>query len=106
MNEPVIPPRDELPTKYVAYGQEVRVRCVLRYIDLEGLSDGRSIKTILPQVAPRKLVCFLTGCSTRDVFFCFLFSFWKDAIDEYSIFSFTFFGTKSDPCAWFTEGDN
>lgn len=25
-------------------------------MDLEGLSDGRSIKTILPQIAPRKLI--------------------------------------------------
>lgn len=30
---------------------------------MEGLSDGRALKTILPQINPRKLVSLLSLCS-------------------------------------------
>lgn len=48
--------RDDTPTKYTSSDETLHIKCQLRYVDLEGLSDGRSIKTILPQIAPRKLV--------------------------------------------------
>lgn len=48
--------RDDTPTKYTSSDEKLHIKCHLRYVDLEGLSDGRSIKTILPQIAPRKLV--------------------------------------------------
>jgi cleavage and polyadenylation specificity factor subunit 2 len=35
---------------------EVQLACRLLFIDLEGLNDGRATKTIIPKVAPRKLV--------------------------------------------------
>lgn len=54
--EPLLPRKDEAPTKYIVNEKDVEIHCKLRYVDLEGLSDGKSIKTILPQIAPRKLV--------------------------------------------------
>jgi cleavage and polyadenylation specificity factor subunit 2 len=56
MDEPMLPIRDTLPMKYISSVHHVQVQCFLRYIDLEGLSDGRSITKILPQIAPRKMV--------------------------------------------------
>lgn len=35
------------------------MRCSLAYVDFEGRSDGRSIKSVLAHVAPLKLVCTL-----------------------------------------------
>lgn len=37
-------------------GNQVQVKCSLIYMDYEGRSDGRSIKSILTHVAPLKLV--------------------------------------------------
>ncbi|KAI7851223.1 beta-lactamase-like protein [Circinella umbellata] len=54
--EPLLPGKDEKPMKYITTEQDVEIQCQLRYVDLEGLSDGRSMKTILPQIAPRKLI--------------------------------------------------
>jgi cleavage and polyadenylation specificity factor subunit 2 len=34
----------------------VQLACRLLFVDLEGLNDGRATKTIIPKVAPRKLV--------------------------------------------------
>jgi cleavage and polyadenylation specificity factor subunit 2 len=31
--------------------------CRLLFVDMEGLNDGRAVKTIVPQVNPRKMVC-------------------------------------------------
>lgn len=44
------------PSKVVTNDLVVIVKCSLQYIDFEGRSDGRSIKTILQHVAPLKLV--------------------------------------------------
>lgn len=46
----------KIPTKIVTTKINVNVQCVIKYIDFEGRADGRSIKTILTHVAPRKLV--------------------------------------------------
>ena len=43
--------KDMVPSKYVAFEEDMKVKVMVRYVDLDGLSDGRSIKTILPQVA-------------------------------------------------------
>jgi cleavage and polyadenylation specificity factor subunit 2 len=48
---------DAVPSKYVEYKMDLKVCCQVVYIDFEGRSDGKSIKNILAQVAPRKLVC-------------------------------------------------
>lgn len=34
---------------------EVQLACRLLFVDLEGLNDGRAVKTIVPQVNPRKM---------------------------------------------------
>lgn len=50
------PEEDKIPSKYVSHDAELKLRCKVMYIDFEGRSDGRSIRNILPQVSPRKLV--------------------------------------------------
>ncbi|ORX43855.1 hypothetical protein DM01DRAFT_1349896 [Hesseltinella vesiculosa] len=55
-DKPLLPSRDATPMKYTSSQQTLDVRCHVRYIDLEGLSDGRSVKNILQQIAPRKLI--------------------------------------------------
>ncbi|KAI6047478.1 beta-lactamase-like protein [Pisolithus marmoratus] len=35
---------------------EVQLACRLLFVDMEGLSDGRAIKAIVPQVNPRKMI--------------------------------------------------
>ena len=47
---------DAVPSKYVEYTMDLKVCCKVVFIDFEGRSDGKSIKNILAQVAPRKLV--------------------------------------------------
>ena len=47
---------DEAPFKWVATRQQMRVRCAVRCVDLGGLSDGRSMATILAQMAPQRTV--------------------------------------------------
>lgn len=52
---------DELvPSKYINQQITVDVQCLLKYIDFEGLSDGKSIKNILQNVNPKKLVSFMS----------------------------------------------
>ena len=47
---------DEPPSKYVTNEVEVQLACRLLFVDMEGLNDGRAVKTIVPQVNPRKMV--------------------------------------------------
>jgi len=48
---------EEVPSKYdVSTVVEVQLACRLLFVDLEGLNDGRATKTIIPKVAPIKLV--------------------------------------------------
>lgn len=47
---------DDPPHKFVVDRVEVAMACGLLVIDMEGQTDGRSLKTILPQINPRKLV--------------------------------------------------
>lgn len=47
---------DSTPSKVVSTELTVQVKCLLVYMDFEGRSDGRSIKSILAHVAPLKLV--------------------------------------------------
>ncbi|KAL8287338.1 hypothetical protein RQP46_003790 [Phenoliferia psychrophenolica] len=46
----------EPPHKYVVEQVDAHLLCSLFVVDMEGKTDGRSIKTILPQINPRKLV--------------------------------------------------
>ena len=45
-----------MPSKFVVEQVEVPLNCQLLYVDMEGLNDGRAIKTIVPQVNPRRMV--------------------------------------------------
>ncbi|CAA3000135.1 cleavage and polyadenylation specificity factor subunit 2 [Olea europaea subsp. europaea] len=47
---------DTTPSKVVSSEQTVYVKCSLLYMDFEGRSDGRSVKSILAHVSPLKLV--------------------------------------------------
>ncbi|KAF8631524.1 hypothetical protein AX15_002284 [Amanita polypyramis BW_CC] len=46
----------EPPFKYVRTTVEVQLACRLLFVDMEGLNDGRAMKTIVPQVNPRKMI--------------------------------------------------
>ncbi|TFK22351.1 hypothetical protein FA15DRAFT_671650 [Coprinopsis marcescibilis] len=46
----------EPPSKYVTMEVEVQLACRLLFIDMEGLNDGRAVKTIVPQVNPRRMI--------------------------------------------------
>ncbi|KAG6854893.1 hypothetical protein C0991_012083 [Blastosporella zonata] len=46
----------EPPFKFVGSEVEVQLACRLLFVDLEGLNDGRAVKTIVPQVNPRKMI--------------------------------------------------
>ncbi|KAJ7490395.1 beta-lactamase-like protein [Mycena galericulata] len=46
----------EPPSKFVASTVEVQMACRLLFVDMEGLNDGRAVKTIVPQVNPRKMI--------------------------------------------------
>lgn len=47
---------DATPSKVVSNELTVHVKCALAFMDFEGRSDGRSIKSIISHVAPLKLV--------------------------------------------------
>ncbi|CAA21254.1 mRNA cleavage and polyadenylation specificity factor complex, metallo-beta-lactamase/beta-CASP protein Cft2 [Schizosaccharomyces pombe] len=55
---------DEVPSKIITDEKTIRVSCQVQFIDIEGLHDGRSLKTIIPQVNPRRLV--LIHASTEE----------------------------------------
>ncbi|KAH7107776.1 beta-lactamase-like protein [Auriculariales sp. MPI-PUGE-AT-0066] len=44
------------PSKFVESEIDVKLACRLFFIDMDGLNDSRAIKTIVPQVAPRKMI--------------------------------------------------
>ncbi|KAF9453040.1 hypothetical protein P691DRAFT_802418 [Macrolepiota fuliginosa MF-IS2] len=46
----------EPPSKYVTMNIDVQLACRLLFVDMEGLNDGRAVKTIVPQVNPRKMI--------------------------------------------------
>ncbi|KAI6135015.1 beta-lactamase-like protein [Pisolithus croceorrhizus] len=46
----------EPPSKFVSSEIEIQLACRLLFVDMEGLSDGRAIKAIVPQVNPRKMI--------------------------------------------------
>jgi cleavage and polyadenylation specificity factor subunit 2 len=48
--------QQEPPSKYITNRVDVQLACRLLFVDLEGLNDGRAVKTIVPQINPRKMV--------------------------------------------------
>merc|ERR1712071_636395 len=47
---------ESAPHKVVVEDITVNVECSVAYIDFEGRSDGKSIRTILSHVSPRRLI--------------------------------------------------
>uniref|UniRef100_A0ACD5TG03 Uncharacterized protein n=1 Tax=Avena sativa TaxID=4498 RepID=A0ACD5TG03_AVESA len=47
---------DSAPSKVISYEMTVQVKCSLAYMDFEGRSDERSVKSVIAHVAPLKLV--------------------------------------------------
>ena len=52
-------------TCYLNNDTQVDVRCEVRYVDLEGRSDARSVRTILNAIEPKRLVRLLS-CLQRS----------------------------------------
>lgn len=46
----------EPPYKFVSTEIEVQLACRLLFVDMEGLSNSRAVKSIVPRVNPRKMV--------------------------------------------------
>ncbi len=44
------------PTKCISISQKITIACQIMLIAFEGRSDSRSIKNVLSQVSPRKLI--------------------------------------------------
>jgi len=59
---------------FVERAATVDVRCSIRFVDMEGLSDERSIKTIVTRVAPRKIVLLRGGDDGKQRLFDFFSS--------------------------------
>ncbi|ORY76891.1 beta-lactamase-like protein [Leucosporidium creatinivorum] len=57
--------KPEAPHKFVVEEVQAGLFCSLFVVDMEGASDGRALKTILPQINPRKLV--VVGGSSEAV---------------------------------------
>ncbi|KAI0921639.1 hypothetical protein AcW2_006550 [Taiwanofungus camphoratus] len=57
----------EPPSKYVSNEIEVQLACRLLFVDLEGLNDGRAVKTIVPQINPRKMIIVHAPSDATDV---------------------------------------
>mgnify|MGYP002714556612 CR=1 FL=1 len=53
---PAPAPAMPIPTKFVSDTVHVDLRCRLLYIDMQGLSDGRALTTLVPQLQPRRLI--------------------------------------------------
>lgn len=46
----------EVPSKFTVEQLSAAVRCHVLYIDMQGLNDGRALKTLVPQLQPRRLI--------------------------------------------------
>ncbi len=44
------------PSKFIVENVRIEFKCQLAYVDLESVADGRALKTLLPQLHPRRLV--------------------------------------------------
>ena len=55
-----------VPSKWVSRDMITNVRCAVRSVNLSGLSDGRSIKAIISQLQPHKIILVRGSESTTD----------------------------------------
>lgn len=54
------------PSKFVEEKLEVSFSCQLFFVDMSGLNDGRALKTLIPQLHPRRLIAVNANEITRN----------------------------------------
>lgn len=54
-----------IPSKFVTEQIEVVLGCQIAFIEMTGLNDGRALKTLIPQLHPRRLVMVNGDADTR-----------------------------------------
>ncbi|CDS00298.1 hypothetical protein, partial [Sporisorium scitamineum] len=55
-----------IPSKYITESVDVQLACRVAFIEMSGLNDGRALKTLIPQLHPRRLVMVNGDASTND----------------------------------------
>ncbi|EPQ30383.1 uncharacterized protein PFL1_01909 [Pseudozyma flocculosa PF-1] len=53
------------PSKFITEHVRVAVSCRLAFVEMEGLNDGRALKTLIPQMHPRRLITVNGDAATR-----------------------------------------
>ncbi|PWN48381.1 hypothetical protein IE53DRAFT_389433 [Violaceomyces palustris] len=53
------------PSKFITEELEIEISCKVAFIDMEGLNDGRALKTLIPQLHPRRLIMVDADEETR-----------------------------------------
>ena len=48
--------KQEVPSKFITETVHLQLHCRIDFIDMEGLGDGRALKTIVPQLEPRRVI--------------------------------------------------
>lgn len=56
----------DVPTKCTSETLSLAVRCRVMYIDMQGLSDGRALTTLVPQLQPRRVILVNGTAATSD----------------------------------------
>jgi hypothetical protein len=64
--EPLQKEPPEPPSKYIQEEINVDLKCSIFYVDMEGLHDGRAIKTIIPSLNPRRVVSRWDECKASQ----------------------------------------
>ncbi|KDN51357.1 hypothetical protein K437DRAFT_254952 [Tilletiaria anomala UBC 951] len=57
--------QDGQPSKFVVDKVQLHLQCHLAFVEMEGLNDGRALKTVLPQLLPRRLIMVDGDAATR-----------------------------------------
>lgn len=56
----------EPPSKYIEEALDVQLDCRIMWIDMEGLCDGRAIKTLIPRLNPRRAIIVRSSRDAAD----------------------------------------
>ncbi|SNX83866.1 related to CFT2 - subunit of the mRNA cleavage and polyadenlylation factor [Melanopsichium pennsylvanicum] len=55
-----------IPSKYITEAVDLILGCKIAFIEMTGLNDGRALKTLIPQLHPRRLVMVNGDADTRQ----------------------------------------
>ena len=58
--------KEAAPSKFVVGTVTLQIQCGLAYVDMDGLNDARALKTLLPQLHPRRLIMVNADSTTRE----------------------------------------